>query len=153
MTVPDCKPHITLHYSIWRLTCACKYKLSFPALITRHVSLVSSVCEIVIGEEHLFRYHRSHITMCLRSMKPATAQFFDRTHRCTDNSSKNKFSCDWRVREPRVLHITSFAAQCIRWLLCNSKMSSRVSTTEKYTSLIILLNNLYSIYRRKNKLK
>jgi hypothetical protein len=45
-----------------------KYKLPLPALITRHVSLVSSACEIVIGDERLFRYHHPRIAMCLRNL-------------------------------------------------------------------------------------
>lgn len=153
MTVPDCKPHITLHYSIWRLTCPCKYKLPFPALITRHVSLVSSVCEIVIGEEHLFRYHRSRI-ICLRSMKPATAHFL--TARIAAPIIRQKINSpvteECENRESCILHHSQRNASDSFYVKAKCQATFLHAPTEKYIS-----NNSAkqsdSIYCRRNKLK
>lgn len=135
MTVPDCKPHITLHYSIWRLICPCKYKLPFPALITRHVSLVSSVCEIVIGEEHLFRYHRSRI-ICLRSMKPATAHFS--TARIAAPIIRQKINSpateECENRESCILHHSQRNASDSFYVKAKCQATFPHAPTEKYIS-------------------
>lgn len=80
--VPDCKPHITLHYSIWRLTSACKYELSRVSRTYRARARACDLslsrlrlCEIVTGDERLLHYRHIRAPRTASTRTPAKNPF------------------------------------------------------------------------------
>lgn len=144
MTVPDCKPHITLHYLIWRLTCACKYELSFPR--TYHAPYVA--CQLSLWNRN---WRRAFIPLSplahhhvLTLYKACYRTYFSTAHIAAPIIRRKINSAATEECENRESCILHYSQRNVGQLLCKSNQAMSLYMLKlKNISLIFLLNKIW----------